>query len=138
MAASAYVVIVDVDGTLALRGSRSPYDFRQVKQDRPNKPVIELVRVLAARARIVYISGRDDSCSQDTRDWLDQHVGACGDLFMRRSGDKRRDSIIKEEIFRREIEGQAEVWFVLDDRDQTVDMWRSLGLTCLQVARGDF
>ena len=27
---------------------------------------------------------------------------------------------------------------VLDDRKQVVDMWRSLGLTCLQVADGDF
>jgi hypothetical protein len=27
---------------------------------------------------------------------------------------------------------------VLDDRDQVVTMWRGLGLTCLQVAPGDF
>ncbi len=28
--------------------------------------------------------------------------------------------------------------YVLDDRTQVVDLWRSLGLTCLQVAYGDF
>ena len=30
------------------------------------------------------------------------------------------------------------VHFVLDDRQQVVDMWRSLGLTVFQVAEGDF
>ncbi|MDJ0647343.1 MAG: hypothetical protein QNJ60_01435 [Xenococcaceae cyanobacterium MO_188.B19] len=28
--------------------------------------------------------------------------------------------------------------FILDDRQQVVDMWRSLGLTVFQVAEGDF
>ena len=28
--------------------------------------------------------------------------------------------------------------FVVEDRDQVVKMWRSLGLTCFQCAKGDF
>ena len=31
-----------------------------------------------------------------------------------------------------------DVFAVFDDRQQVVDMWRSNGLTCFQVADGDF
>jgi hypothetical protein len=57
---------------------------------------------------------------------------------MRSAGDMRKDSIVKEEIYRQEILGRYNVWFVLDDRNQVVDMWRLLGLRCLQVAPGNF
>jgi hypothetical protein len=57
---------------------------------------------------------------------------------MRAEGDTRKDSIIKEEIYRAEIENKYNVLFVLDDRNQVVELWRRLGLTCLQVAEGNF
>jgi hypothetical protein len=57
---------------------------------------------------------------------------------MRRSGDNRCDSIVKEEIYREHIEGKYNVLAVFDDRDRVVDMWRRLGLLCLQVYYGDF
>ena len=36
------------------------------------------------------------------------------------------------------IKDKYRVLFVLDDRNQVVDMWRDIGLTCLQVADGNF
>jgi hypothetical protein len=57
---------------------------------------------------------------------------------MRETGDRRKDSIIKKEIFDRHIRDVYNIEFVLDDRNQVVELWRSLGLTCLQVADGDF
>ena len=57
---------------------------------------------------------------------------------MRPAGDRRRDSIVKAELFDRKVRDEYRVLVVLDDRKQVVDMWRSLGLTCLQVAEGDF
>jgi len=57
---------------------------------------------------------------------------------MRPTGDNRKDAIVKREIFDREIRDRYRILFVLDDRNQVVDMWRELGLTCLQVAPGDF
>ena len=57
---------------------------------------------------------------------------------MRKTGDNRKDSIIKEEIYRNLIEPNYNIEFVLDDRNQVVDMWRRIGLTCLQVADGNF
>lgn len=57
---------------------------------------------------------------------------------MRPAGDKRRDDIIKAEIFDQHIRGHHNILLVLDDRDSVVKMWRSMGLTCLQVAEGNF
>ena len=57
---------------------------------------------------------------------------------MRAAGDDRKDEIIKREIYNREIKPAFDVLCVLDDRDQVVRMWRAMGLTCLQVAPGDF
>jgi len=54
------------------------------------------------------------------------------------SKDYRDDRIIKEEIYREKIAPVYNALFVLDDRDRVVAMWRDLGLTCLQVANGDF
>jgi hypothetical protein len=34
--------------------------------------------------------------------------------------------------------GKKNIMCVFDDRDKVVNMWRRNGLTCLQVADGDF
>ena len=57
---------------------------------------------------------------------------------MRKTGDNRKDAIVKREIYETHIKDKYQVDYVLYDRNQVVEMWRSLGLTCLQVADGDF
>ena len=58
---------------------------------------------------------------------------------MLKTGDVRKDSIVKKELYQAHVEGQFFVQFVLDDRNQVVDLWRlELGLPCLQVNYGDF
>lgn len=133
-------VIVDIDGTLALRtGDRSPYDWHRVGEDEPNSVVVELVQVLDSRYRIILMSGRDESCRRQTEMWLDAQVVPFDELHMRAEKDNRKDSVVKEELYRKHVEGHYEVAFVLDDRAQVVRMWRDvLGLTVLQVADGDF
>ncbi len=53
---------------------------------------------------------------------------------MRRDKDNRKDSLVKEELYLEHVAGNYEVAFVVDDRNQVVAMWRSLGLSCFQVA----
>ncbi|MEV4131436.1 AAA family ATPase [Dactylosporangium sp. NPDC049742] len=134
------VVLVDIDGTVALIADRSPYDISRVRTDLPNAPVIAAVRAMhAAGHEIVYCSGRTDDCRDDTAAWLDEHVGVpYAGLFMRVTGDQRRDSIVKQEIFDKEIRSRYHVVGVFDDRQQVVRMWRALGLTVFQVAEGNF
>lgn len=133
-------ILVDLDGTLALMDGRSPFEWHRVGEDRPNLPVILTVRALAATGvAVVYLSGRDGSCRDATEAWLAAHVGVPGPLHMRASGDTRKDAIVKRELFHTHVESQHQVLFVIDDRRQVVEMWRDeLGLTCFQVAPGEF
>jgi predicted kinase len=131
-------VLVDIDGTVALHGTRSPYDETRVHEDRPNVPVITTVRALAVTHRVVFASGRMDSCRAATEAWLREHVSVPFDLCMRPAGDMRKDSIVKRELFDRHVREQYDVRVVIDDRNSVVTMWRSLGLTVLQCAEGDF
>lgn len=133
-------IIVDLDGTLALHRGRTPFEWDRVHEDEPNMPVIHAVRAMAASGfTVVYCSGRDACCREATAAWIEQHVGVDGPLYMRPAGDYRRDAVVKRELYENHIEPMYRVAFVLDDRDQVVELWRNeLGLTCFQVAPGDF
>lgn len=133
-------VLVDIDGTVALKGARSPFDETRVHEDRPNRPVIEAIEAEhAAGRRVVFMSGRTDACREATEEWLRVHVGVPYEaLHMRPAGDARKDSVVKRELFDRHVRDLYDVRRVYDDRDQVVTMWRSLGLSCLQVADGNF
>lgn len=133
-------VIVDIDGTVAKMVDRSPFDESRVHEDLPNTPVIETVKALHQSGhRILFTSARTAGCKEATASWLSKYVGILdAQLFMRAEGDYRKDSIVKQEIFDNEIRYNYDVVCVLDDRDQVVKAWRDMGLTCLQVAPGDF
>jgi predicted kinase len=133
-------ILVDIDGTVALLDGRDPYDMRRVGDDRPNPAVITAVRAMHAFGhQIVYCTGRTDNARAATEAWLKRHVDVPYEaLFMRRTGDTRRDSVVKAEIFEREIRHRFQITGVFDDRAQVVRMWRALGLTVFQVAEGDF
>ena len=134
------VVLVDIDGTVALMTGRGPYDWHRVGEDAPNPAVIAAVRAMhAAGHAIVFCSGRDAVCRAETQAWLDLYVDVPYEgLFMRPEGDSRKDAIVKREIFDQEIRDRWRVIGVFDDRRQVVRMWRALGLTVFQVAEGDF
>lgn len=130
--------LVDIDGTLALRTERGPFDLHRVLEDELAGTVAELVRALDPHFGIVIMSGREDVCMDDTVDWLARHDIPYDQLVMRATGDHRNDAEVKRELF---FEKVAPIWNVrgsLDDRNRVVDMWRAIGLTCAQVAPGDF
>lgn len=136
-------VLVDIDGTVAAMGNRSPFEWHKVGIDTPKWPIINLVKALQALGyAIVFFSGRDSVCREETMAWLSQYFGWQEpeyELFMRSERDNRKDAIIKQELFEKHIVGRYYVELVVDDRQQVVDMWRrTLGLTCVQVDYGDF
>jgi predicted kinase len=131
-------VLVDVDGTLALVNGRGYYDYDLVLTDLPNQPVIDLVNVLARDNEIIFMSGRPETCREDTSSWIDRFVRYPHLLFMRAEGDKRKDAVVKRELFDERVRNHYNVRWVVDDRNQVVRMWRELGLTVLQVADGAF
>lgn len=131
-------VIFDMDGTLSCIGDRSPYDCKNCGIDLPNWSIITLLKWVPANVRIFIFSGRTDDSYKETVDWLDKYNINFNGLFMRKFGDNRKDSEVKKELFDNNIKERYNVLFAVDDRDQVVDLWRSLGITCLQANKGNF
>jgi predicted kinase len=134
-------IISDLDGTLALFSHhRSPYNASNCYNDLPNIPVLESIKSLYQQGyKVIFCSGREDKYREPTEIFIKKYLPEISyELYMRRSGDMRKDSIIKEEIYRNNIEGKYYISHVYDDRNQVCDLWRSLGLTCFQVAPGNF
>lgn len=133
-------ILCDLDGTLALLNGRNPFDAFTCDLDLPNLPVISLVKnYIALGYKIILMSGRQDTHRDKTTTWLQQHDISFEVLLMRRAKDQRKDSIIKRELFETHVAGKYYVEFVLDDRNQVVDMWRNeLQLPCFQVYYGNF
>ncbi len=129
-----HAIICDLDGTLAILNSRNPYDASLCENDGLNLVVASLIR----DKLVLLVSGREDKYRQQTINFLGKYQINYDKLIMRETGDFRKDSLIKKEIFDTQIRGFYNIDFVLDDRNQVVQMWRQLGLICLQVAEGDF
>lgn len=130
----------DLDGTIYhMNDKRGPYDHN-VDVDDPDEVVIEIVNTIALASDYVAIamSGRVNATRNLTLASLERDCVQVNQLFMREDGDMRADNIVKAELFDKHVRDNYDVQFVLDDRDQVVTMWRGMGLTCLQVAPGDF
>lgn len=133
------IILCDIDGTVAHMSARSPFDWKKVGQDTVDKEIGGLLALIATEIDIVFMSGRDAVCRTETEAWLEKHGLKYLALHMRAENDNRKDNIVKRELYEQHIAGKYNVFFVLDDRDQVVDMWRNeLGLKVLQVAEGDF
>ena len=131
--------LFDIDGTLALNTSgRSPYDWDRVGEDVPNVDVVRVCRRLGKVTKIVVMSGRDACCYNITKEWLLTHGIPFDSLIMRPAGNTEPDWIVKYDLFKKHVEPNYEVFGIYDDRNQVVDMWRKIGLTCFQVAEGNF
>jgi len=87
---------------------------------------------------VIYVTEREECHRILTECQINRWVGGDYELFMRPTKDYRSDVEIKEEIYNNEIKDKYDVLFAIDDRQTCVDLWRSLGITCLQCADGNF
>jgi len=140
-------IIVDVDGTLALRESnRSPFEYWKADRDKLNKPIADLVKSLRTpNTKVIIMTGRENLCDEDgwtvsdlTQRWLRENDVYYDDIFIRKEGDHRADFKVKKEMYENHIKGNYNVLYVIDDRRQVIDMYREQGLTVLDVAGNDF
>ncbi|PSK94331.1 putative kinase [Taibaiella chishuiensis] len=133
-------ILCDLDGTLALLNGRDPYNASGCDADLLNTPVANVLRNYKQFGyQVILVSGREDTYKEPTLRFLEQHAIVYDQLLMRAAGDGRKDAIIKRELFDREIAGKYYIEFILDDRNQVVQMWRDdLKLPCFQVYYGDF
>ena len=134
-------IMCDLDGTLSLLNGRDPYKPETCNDDMVNKAVARVLEIFhAAGYKIVFLSGREETYKPQTISFLTKAVTFVDYmLFMRKAEDYRKDSIIKNELYDKEVKDWFNIIFAMDDRNQVVDMWRDeVGLTCFQVAEGDF
>ncbi|MCY4641509.1 MAG: hypothetical protein OXC41_02250 [Gammaproteobacteria bacterium] len=144
------LVLLDIDGTLADNSHRqhlvsSPPKrwhefFTKMTDDIPNVAVVNLYRTLCRSGDydVVLVTARPEKYRSVTEDWLRRYNIDWTMLLMRADGDFRPDAEIKREMLDKLKCTLDEIVFVIDDRTQTVRMWRSLGLTCFQCADHDF
>ena len=132
-------IIVDLDGTLAKNNCSDPYAWELSKDDLVDEVVRDICNQFEEHLDIIIVSGRPEEGREVYEQWCnyvaDVQVTA---MYLRADDDYRKDSIIKQEIYKRDIQPYWDIKFVLDDRNSVVDMWRSIGLKCLQVQPGDF
>lgn len=141
-------IIFDVDGTVANCDHRThlvTVNFAAFEeacdQDTAYEDVLWILKLLINAKGddydIFIASGRQELYRDKTVAFFQSHgvfFGPRGidDMFMRPTGDCRKDSIVKAQILDH-IQQTHQVKMVFDDRQQVVDMWRERGITCAQV-----
>ena len=135
-----------------------------IKYDIPNTSIAWLMQSLnTCENNIFFLTGRNES----QRDITIEQIEDCGYnhqyqrdlrpkddyiriashyetiLLMRPDDDYRPDAELKSDLFDKlvgleEITIRPDETVIFDDRQSVVDMWRARGLTCCQVAEGDF
>jgi predicted kinase len=129
--------LVDIDGTLAINHTRSPFAWDRVNEDALNLAVAKMVEKLGRDCNIILFSGRSSVCRDLTITWLKHHNINYTDLFMRPADDNRSDDILKSELYYHHIRDRYNVLGIIDDRPKVCRMWRSLGLSVFQVGNPD-
>jgi hypothetical protein len=87
----------------------------------------------------ILMSGHGSERRAVTETWLERNaIADYALLLMRPFNDRRADHIVKHELYMQYVEPWYDVRIVYDDRTSVVNLWRSLGLACFQVAPGDF
>ena len=144
MSSKQKAIIVDLDGTIAddlwrrHLYRRPNVDWDEInamcKFDQAFKWAQEIVHAMHAQGyHIIFLTARNDTARSVTESWLNAHVNVTNSsLIMRSEGDRREDWITKEDLYNRLVLPQYEVLFCLDDKQSVTDMWRRIGLTCLQ------
>ena len=149
-------VIFDLDGTLALIDDRRAlaskdngkmdwdifFDPKNIDLDLPNHGVIAMAQTLkAAGHRIIILSGRSKGTKDATKAWLNKFDVPFDILKMRPTSKDfmfMPDDKLKKMWLDTLFTDTSDIICVFDDRQKVVDMWRDNGLTCMQVAPGDF
>jgi hypothetical protein len=143
-------VIFDMDGTLANIDHRIHLIKKKPKNwDKSHDMMVddileEKVKFLAdacfdSGMNIAIVTGRPEKCRIVTSEWLYNHGIMYDELHMRPDDDFTPDWEIKEKILIDNfLECNRNIYFVVDDRDCVVAMWRQHGLTCFQCKKGDY
>ena len=146
------IVLFDIDGTLMDIEHRRHFvsdgnndwtsflDPKIMEKDSPNWPVVNMAVLLNAGVanRVIMVSARNERHREVTERQMEAvGLGNCF-LFLRADDDFRSDDQFKLDVLNELRSQDMTPDLVFDDRNRVVDMWRSEGISCFQVAEGDF
>lgn len=138
-------VIVDMDATMCFNTSGRPFYgegcAEGIANDIPNEPICNLVRAMFADGyKVIIVTGREGTkkITEATEKWLRDRDIAYDEIYFRAEKDFTKGDICKKKIFEQHIKGKYNVHLVIDDSQKCVDMYRKLGLICLQPNEGTF
>jgi hypothetical protein len=129
--------IFDVDGTLARMQGRSPYAYDKAEFDALIANVAYVMHVLSQDHEIAIITGREEWGREHLMRWFEKHELEPDMIFMRPTGDRRPDDVVKLEIFDKHLRNEYHVVGVFDDRRRVCQMWERIGLTLFRVGPMD-
>ena len=141
-------IIVDLDGTLCNVDHREHFmqqtpkkrdEFHSACVDDPiDETVRDLVDMYASNGySVIILTARPSRYVAETKTWLSQYDVRYDALFMG-DGVNDPDPVFKKRIYETYIKPIYDVKLTLEDRKSVVDMWRSLGMKCLDVAGNTF
>ena len=130
-------IICDIDGVLAIRGPRGPWEFERCEVDVLCLGIYERLRALRTSGiRIALLTGRNRRWKTVTTQWLEQCEVPYEGLFMRAEDDDARESwVVKRDIFSTSIQpefGDRPI-FIIDDDPSACAAFNNLGLLALHV-----
>lgn len=160
-------VLIDIDGTIAEKHpDRDIFNYELVHMDYPINQTIEVINCLLGQKnetltiklknnietsiigyQPIFLSGRSEDCRQETIEWLQKYLKVDHTnerLYMRSSGDYRKDHIVKKELLYQFMEDyqiiKDDIFCVFDDRLSVIQMWINEGLFVFNVnnGKGDF
>lgn len=127
-------IIVDIDGTIAVLGDRSPYDTASCGGDTVNDAVANIVNMAYGHGyKVILVTGRSKEHRNITRKWLEENGINYDKIYFREEGSKEKDYDLKEGLYREHIRNKYNVKYVIEDRPRNCRMWRRLGLEVLQI-----
>lgn len=143
-------VIFDIDGTIAnmehrvhLKNDKDEF-YGNSHADEPIEGVVSILKMFLSNPNytVIFLTSRPEWTRLTTISWLHKHIPLLSDspymLLMRQDGENRKDYEVKQDIYINKIKDIYDVDFIIEDRQRVVNMWRGLGLTCLQTCDGNY
>jgi len=88
--------------------------------------------------KLIVVTARMQSWHHPTLLWLQQHLKVPFDgPFMRADGDFRQDVQVKREIYNY-LTLSYDIRGAIDDSPQVIELWKSLGLSVVEMERVDW
>jgi len=129
-------IIVDLDGTLCDCSHRTHLlpvwnDFFSLMHlDPAIESTASVVKALNTSGKtILIVTARPDQYQQVSEDWLKSNGIHYDKIYMRKTNDFRKDTVVKEEILQQILEDGYSPIMAFDDRPEVLEVWRSYGIS---------